>query len=322
MALPWPVFNSIDIHRIMLNTKKGHSSLIVVTFKHDFLVIVSFPCFWLDLLEDFDKEFQEQNLGVKSRCDWDKVLLFLLEGQDSVGFYRALDSLNYKNYLLWCVSPKEKVKYYDIASEKRIEFDRAMAKFNNKMVSNHSFSLLLSCLLFARLWNIQFIFCCLAGKWGSLTKLAISLFTSMGIQGLGSLKLHFPDVPVMALTATATHAVREDILKALRIPHALVLERSFDRPNLKYEVIAKTKEPIKQLGQLLIDRFRNQCGIVYCLSKSECVELSKLLSEKCKIKTVYYHSGLSAHQRVAVKKKMVMMERSILYVQLLLLECG
>ncbi|XP_025985347.1 ATP-dependent DNA helicase Q-like 1 isoform X4 [Glycine max] len=161
---------------------------------------------------------------------------------------------------------EEKVKYYDIASEKRIEFDRAMAKFNNKMVSNHSFSLLLSCLLFARLWNIQFIFCCLAGKWGSLTKL--------------------------------------DILKALRIPHALVLERSFDRPNLKYEVIAKTKEPIKQLGQLLIDRFRNQCGIVYCLSKSECVELSKLLSEKCKIKTVYYHSGLSAHQRVAVKKKM------------------
>ena len=114
----------------------------------------------------------------------------------------------------------------------------------------------------------------------------------------------------------------QDILKALRIPHALVLERSFDRPNLKYEVIAKTKEPIKQLGQLLIDRFRNQCGIVYCLSKSECVELSKLLSEKCKIKTVYYHSGLSAHQRVAVKKKMVMMERSILYVQLLLLECG
>ena len=58
-------------------------------------------------------------------------------------------------------------------------------------------------------------------------------------------------------------------MKALRIPHALVLERSFDRPNLKYEVIAKTKEPIKQLGQLLIDRFRNQCGIVYCLSKSE-----------------------------------------------------
>ncbi|WCJ43029.1 ATP-dependent DNA helicase Q-like 1 [Euphorbia peplus] len=122
-------------------------------------------------------------------------------------------------------------------------------------------------------------------------------------RALGCLKQHFPNVPLMALTATATHSVREDILKALRIPHALVLETSFDRPNLKYEVIGKAKDSLKQLGQILKDRFKNQCGIVYCLSKNECAEVSKFLNEKCMIKTVFYHAGLSARQRVEAQRK-------------------
>lgn len=95
----------------------------------------------------------------------------------------------------------------------------------------------------------------------------------------------------------------QDILKALRIPNALVLKTSFDRPNLKYEVIGKAKDSLKQLGQLLQDRFKNQCGIVYCLSKNECAEVSNFLNEKCKIKTVYYHAGLASQQRVTVQKK-------------------
>lgn len=120
---------------------------------------------------------------------------------------------------------------------------------------------------------------------------------------LRCLKQNFSDVPVMALTATATQSVREDILKTLRIPRALVLETSFDRPNLKYEVMGKSKDPLKQLGHLLKDCFKDQSGIVYCLSKNECAEVSKFLNEKCKIKTVYYHAGLAASQRVAVQRK-------------------
>ena len=92
-------------------------------------------------------------------------------------------------------------------------------------------------------------------------------------------------------------------MSALRIPRALVLETSFDRSNLKYEVTGKSKEPLKQLGNLVRDRFKNLSGIVYCLSKSECVDVSKFLNEKCKIKTAYYHAGLASRQRVAVQKR-------------------
>uniref|UniRef100_A0A0D9XV84 ATP-dependent DNA helicase n=1 Tax=Leersia perrieri TaxID=77586 RepID=A0A0D9XV84_9ORYZ len=76
-------------------------------------------------------------------------------------------------------------------------------------------------------------------------------------RGLGCLKQNFPGVPVMALTATATESVCKDILSTLRIPNAMVLRRSFDRINLNYEVIGKTKTPQKQLGDLLKERFIN-----------------------------------------------------------------
>ncbi|KAK8967535.1 ATP-dependent DNA helicase Q-like 1 [Platanthera guangdongensis] len=122
-------------------------------------------------------------------------------------------------------------------------------------------------------------------------------------RGLCCLKQNFPGVPMMALTATATHSVRKDILSALKIPGALVLETSFDRPKLKYEVVGKCRDSLKQLGQLIKERFNNLCGIVYCLSKNECVDVSNYLNQKCKIKTVHYHAGLAAHLRVNVQKK-------------------
>ncbi|XP_062181899.1 ATP-dependent DNA helicase Q-like 1 isoform X2 [Phragmites australis] len=122
-------------------------------------------------------------------------------------------------------------------------------------------------------------------------------------RGLGCLKQNFPGVPIMALTATATESVRKDILSALRISNAMTLIRSFDRVNLNYEVIGKTKTAQKQLGDLLKERFMNKSGIVYCLSKNECADTAKFLREKYKIKCAHYHAGLAARQRTSVQEK-------------------
>jgi bloom syndrome protein len=89
----------------------------------------------------------------------------------------------------------------------------------------------------------------------------------------------------------------------LRIPNALVLTRSFDRLNLNYTVIGKTRTPQVQLGELLKDRFMNMSGIVYCLSKNECADTAKFLREKYKIKCAHYHAGLAARQRTSVQEK-------------------
>ncbi|CAD6252828.1 unnamed protein product [Miscanthus lutarioriparius] len=121
-------------------------------------------------------------------------------------------------------------------------------------------------------------------------------------RGLGCLKQNFPRVPIMALTATATESVCKDVLGALRIPNAVILKRSFDRLNLNYEVIGKTKTSQKQLGDLLKERFMNKSGIVYCLEERMCRDC-QVLREKYKIKCAHYHAGLAARQRTSVQEK-------------------
>ena len=102
-------------------------------------------------------------------------------------------------------------------------------------------------------------------------------------------------IPIIALTATATPKVQEDILKNLKIKDAKIFKASFNRPNLYYEVRKKSKDVIVEIVKF-IKKNKSKSGIIYCLSRKKVEELTKTLKVN-DIKAVPYHAGLDAKTR-------------------------
>jgi ATP-dependent DNA helicase RecQ len=104
-----------------------------------------------------------------------------------------------------------------------------------------------------------------------------------------------PKLPIIALTATATKKVQEDILKNLHIQDANVFKASFNRPNLFYEVRQKTADVDKDLIKFIKQR-EGQSGIIYALSRKTVEQLSQTLQVNG-IKAIPYHAGLDTKTR-------------------------
>src|SRR5438270_904230 len=111
---------------------------------------------------------------------------------------------------------------------------------------------------------------------------------------LKKLRKHLPDVPMMALTATATERVRTDIVKELKLREPRCYVASFNRPNLTYRVIPKTS-PYEQLREFIRAR-SGESGIVYCASRKSTESLAKNLNEDG-ISAKPYHGGLTSSER-------------------------
>ena len=115
--------------------------------------------------------------------------------------------------------------------------------------------------------------------------------------GLSMLHERWPEVPRIALTATATTATRDEIATRLRLTDARHYTASFDRPNIQYRIVGKN-EPRRQLLDLLRTEHPGDAGIVYCLSRASVDKTAEFLSQQG-IPALPYHAGLDSRVRAA-----------------------
>ncbi|KAF6139378.1 hypothetical protein GIB67_026220 [Kingdonia uniflora] len=121
-------------------------------------------------------------------------------------------------------------------------------------------------------------------------------------QSLGILKQKFPRTPVLALTATATASVKEDVVQALGLVNCIVFRQSFNRHNLRYSVMAKTKKCLDDINTFIKENHFNECGIVYCLSRMDCEKVAEKL-QGFGHKASFYHGSMDPQQRAFVQKQ-------------------
>lgn len=119
---------------------------------------------------------------------------------------------------------------------------------------------------------------------------------------LGNLKERFPNVPIMALTATADKTTQDDILDQLNIPDADRHLASFDRPNLFLEV-RPAQNRIKQILDFLAER-PDESGIIYCLSRKNTEKISERLRDSS-YKAKAYHAGMTSEERSSVQEDFI-----------------
>ncbi|MGB1576380.1 MAG: RecQ family ATP-dependent DNA helicase [Flavobacteriales bacterium] len=117
------------------------------------------------------------------------------------------------------------------------------------------------------------------------------------------------DVPIMALTATATPKVQQDIQKNLDMVDAVVLKASFNRDNLFYEIRPK-KEALKQIVRHCLQN-AGKSGIVYCLSRKKVEQIADTLRVNG-VKALAYHAGMDSNQRSSIQDQFLMQDVDVI----------
>lgn len=106
----------------------------------------------------------------------------------------------------------------------------------------------------------------------------------------------------MCLTATATDLIQKDVTNILKLRDCRTFIRSFNRPNIKYEVLEKVgKNIVQDIAGIIKKKFVKKSGIIYCLGRKDCEVLAKDLC-KTNIQARPYHAGMTNNQREKVQR--------------------
>jgi len=127
---------------------------------------------------------------------------------------------------------------------------------------------------------------------------------------LSILHERFPNVPRIALTATADHQTRAEIAHRLQLDDARKFVSSFDRPNIRYQIVEKGNGR-KQLLDFIAAEHTGDCGIVYCLSRKKVEETAEFLNENG-IRALAYHAGMDHAKRAANQARFLREENIVM----------
>lgn len=127
---------------------------------------------------------------------------------------------------------------------------------------------------------------------------------------LSVLHEQFPAVPRIALTATADPQTRAEIVHRLQLGDAMQFVSSFDRPNIRYQIVEKTNGR-KQLLDFITSEHGGDCGIVYCLSRKKVEETAEFLNENG-VRAMAYHAGMEHAKRAANQARFLREENIVM----------
>ncbi|RJG03784.1 DNA helicase RecQ [Noviherbaspirillum sedimenti] len=127
---------------------------------------------------------------------------------------------------------------------------------------------------------------------------------------LSVLHERFPEVPRIALTATADQQTREEIIERLQLQNALQFVSSFDRPNIRYQIVEKANAR-KQLLDFIENEHPGDAGIVYCLSRKKVEEVAEFLNASG-VTALPYHAGMETATRSANQSRFLREESIVM----------